>query len=289
MRIRRFRENPIIRLHMDGRMGNNVNGPSLIRVPDWIERPLGRYYLYFAHHDGAYIRLAYADHLAGPWRTHEPGVLDLAETGFIRHIASPDVHADHERRHVRLYFHGVTTDGTRPTGQATRVALSGDGLRFAVQPDLLGRPYFRVFRHGGWHYAIGMPGFFYRSRDGLAGFEPGHNPFPAQMRHTGLRLDGDVLSVFYTLKGDCPERILRSTVDLRPNWTEWQASSPAVVLEPELPYEGVDAPQVPSQLGAIYEPAYQLRDPYVFREDAREYLLYAVAGEQGIAIAEIVP
>ncbi|NET62179.1 MAG: hypothetical protein F6K47_40550, partial [Symploca sp. SIO2E6] len=34
--------------------GSNINGPSLIRVPEWIENPLGRYYLYFAHHQGKY-------------------------------------------------------------------------------------------------------------------------------------------------------------------------------------------------------------------------------------------
>jgi len=55
---------------MDGRMGANVNGPSLIRAPAWLPNPLGRYYLYFAHHQGAYIRLAYADRLEGPWRTY---------------------------------------------------------------------------------------------------------------------------------------------------------------------------------------------------------------------------
>jgi len=31
----------------------------------------------------------------------------------------------------------------------------------------------------------------------------------------------------------------------------------------------------------------QLRDPAIFEEDDRVYLLYAVAGESGIAIAEI--
>src|SRR5688572_31025560 len=41
MRVQRFPENPIIRPHMDGRMGDNINGPSLIRVPNWVERPLG--------------------------------------------------------------------------------------------------------------------------------------------------------------------------------------------------------------------------------------------------------
>ena len=41
----------------------NINGPSLIKVPDWVENKLGNYYCYFAHHKGAYIRMAYADTL----------------------------------------------------------------------------------------------------------------------------------------------------------------------------------------------------------------------------------
>ena len=53
----------------------NVNGPSLIKVPPWVSRPLGRYYLYFAHHEGRSIRLAYADELRGPWRLHPAGAL----------------------------------------------------------------------------------------------------------------------------------------------------------------------------------------------------------------------
>ena len=27
---------------------SNINGPSLVRVPEWVENPLGKYYLYFA-------------------------------------------------------------------------------------------------------------------------------------------------------------------------------------------------------------------------------------------------
>ncbi|MEZ5903689.1 MAG: hypothetical protein R3C69_00710 [Geminicoccaceae bacterium] len=42
-RVVRLPGNPIIRPHMDGRMGDNINGPSLIRVPDWVGA-LGRYY-----------------------------------------------------------------------------------------------------------------------------------------------------------------------------------------------------------------------------------------------------
>src|SRR5438876_1125752 len=98
MIIERLAPHPIIRPHMDDRMGDNINGPSLIRVPDWVEQPLGQYYLYFAHHDGCYIRLAYSDELLGPWTTYRDGVLPLPEARFAGHVASPDVHVDHAQR-----------------------------------------------------------------------------------------------------------------------------------------------------------------------------------------------
>ena len=63
IRAIRSEHNPIITPEMDDRIGGNINGPSLIRVPNWIHNPLGQYYLYFAHHQGKFIRMAYADHL----------------------------------------------------------------------------------------------------------------------------------------------------------------------------------------------------------------------------------
>jgi len=63
----RFQDNPILTPQSSPSLGTNLNGPSLIRVPAWLERPLERYYLYFAHHRGTFIRLAYADRLSGPW------------------------------------------------------------------------------------------------------------------------------------------------------------------------------------------------------------------------------
>ena len=77
---------------------------------------------------GAYIRLACADALTGPWRMHTPGTLSREASHFAAvrpdpanvseavrrtaagaagqdylhpHITSPDVHIDHERREVR--------------------------------------------------------------------------------------------------------------------------------------------------------------------------------------------
>jgi hypothetical protein len=107
------------------------------------------------------------------------------------------------------------------------------------------------------------------------------------MRHAGLLLRGDQLYVFWSQVGDTPERILLSTIDLRPDWMAWQASAPIEVLRPEHAWEGSEAPLAPSIRGAIKVPVNQLRDPAVFAEDDRIFLLYTVAGESGIAIAEV--
>src|SRR5262245_25405114 len=77
VRIDRLLDRPIITPALDPSIGPNIQGPSLIRVPDWAPGRLGRYYLYFADHKGRYIRLAYADELLGPWRIHVPGSLQL--------------------------------------------------------------------------------------------------------------------------------------------------------------------------------------------------------------------
>ena len=322
-RVRRFDRNPIIRPHMDDRMGANVQGPSLIRVPDWLPDPLGRYYLYFADHKGSYIRLAYADTLPGPWRIHRPGSLQLAGSHFpvlpltpplnetasddarlpgrapagtpgipppqedatIAHIASPDVHVDHENRRIVMYFHGLVAFGT----QRTRVAASANGIDFEAREELLGPSYFRVFRHAGATYALAMPGILLRSRDGLSGFERGPSLFEGLQRHTALRKQGDRLQVFWTRVGDAPERIYCSVVDLSGPWEGWRAGDAVEVLRPETDWEGAALPLLPSYRGAISLEVNQLRDPAIHEEDGRVYMLYAVKGEAGIAIAELLP
>jgi len=302
--VRRFDANPIITPDMDERMGRNIGGPSLIRVPPWLPNAMGRYYLYFADHKGDYIRLAVADDLAGPWKMHVPGSLQLAESGFpvtlaecnitytnkygvlgddLPHIASPDVHVDHANRQIRMYFHGMLPDGN----QVTRVAVSADGIRFKANTDSLGTSYFRIFQYGGWHYALVMPGVFLRSRDGLHDFQPGPTLFDRTQRHSAVQLAGDTLRVFYSNAGDSPERILCRTIDLSVDWMNWKTSDACLVVAPEMDYEGIDLPITSSRRGASRERVRQLRDPAIYEEDGRTYLLYALAGEGGIAIAEL--
>jgi hypothetical protein len=177
--------------------------------------------------------------------------------------------------------------------QVSLVATSADGIKFAPQKEILGDSYFRVFQWGGYHYAMARLGALFRSRDGLTGFEQGPNPFstsnePSRVRHTAVMIEGKTLLVFYSRIGDSPERILLSKIDLTKDWKEWKATEPMAVLEPEMQYEGAHLPLEPSKVGDIKVPVRQLRDPAIFREGRKTYLLYSVAGEQGIGIAEIL-
>ena len=294
VRVERLVDGPIIYPDMDARMGSNIAGPSLIRVPDWVEDPLGRYYLYFADHRGTYIRLAYADDVAGPWTTYVSGTLQLEQSHFpvscppcappsaYVHIASPDVHVDDERRQIVMYVHG------RDEGrQVTRAAVSRDGLEFVGRSEILGRPYFRAIRHDGFVYALSMPGVVYRSLDGLSNFEEGPTLFNPNMRHSALLKRDDRLFVFFTQREDAPERVFVSSIDLSGDWRSWSETPPVEVLRPERVWEGARLPIESSRGGAINVPVNQLRDPAIFEDEGRIYLLYAAAGERGIGLAEV--
>ncbi|MEZ4862924.1 MAG: hypothetical protein R3C14_16520 [Caldilineaceae bacterium] len=297
--VRRLPNNPIITPALDARIGTNINGPSLIRAPAWLPHRLGNYYLYFGHHQGQFIRLAYADKLTGPWQIYSPGTLQLAETPCHGHIASPDVHIDEANQRIILYYHGPALDQSQaaqaavtqrfPTlgGQRSFVATSRDGIHFTSGTEVLGSSYFRVFRWRDTIYALGMPGIFYRSHDGFHNFEQGPILFTKDMRHSALFLQGDRLYVFYSNAGDCPEHILVAEIGLTDDWTQWTASAPSSVILPERAYEGGDLPLEPSERGAIHERVRQLRDPGIFVEGDHTYLLYSVAGESGLAIAEL--
>ena len=320
MRVTRLIDAPIITPGSHPSIGENIQGPSLIRVPDWVEAPLGRYYLYFADHKGSYIRLAYADDLRGPWTVHPPGSLDLASSLFLTeppdapaeavekikknrmplmrtgdlphdlltelttpHIASPDVHVDSSNQTIVMYYHGLEGLGW----QVTRMAMSSDGIRFAARPEILGKSYLRAFRHAGHTFALSMPGQFYRSNDGMASFEEGPSLFNKDMRHAALLKKEETLYVFWTQVGDVPERILLSTIDLSAGWQAWRETEAVEVLRPERQWEGADAVLEPSLRSVAYGHVNQLRDPAMFSDDGHDYLLYSVAGESGIAIAEV--
>ncbi len=301
IKIKRLERNPIIFPRLDSSIGTNIAGPSLIRVPDWIENPLGKYYLYFAGHKGTYIRLAFAEQVEGPWKIYKKGSLHIEESFFptdppthkirtslldenVPHIASPDVHVIDAKREIRMYFHGLESK----VRQLSRVAISKDGIHFKAKPKIITPPYLRIFHYNGYYYGMSMPGIFYRSLNGLDHFEMGKRLFPMNMRHSALRILSNQLQVFWTKVGDSPESILLSIIDLTEDWLKWKPSAPMKILHPEEDWEGGNLIPTPSVRGPVYEKVCQLRDPAIYEEKDKTYLLYSVAGESGIAIAELL-
>ena len=147
----------------------------------------------------------------------------------------------------------------------------------------------RAFRRGGMIYALAIPGQFYRSPEEFHAFELGPTLFNPRMRHSAVMMRDDELWVFWTQVGEAPERILLSRIDLSGDWHDWKESAAIEILRPERAWEGADAALVTSIRSTAYGHVNQLRDPAIFEENGRVYLLYAVAGESGIAIAEILP
>ena len=317
VRATRLKQNPLLTVDTSVSLGGNVNGPTVIRVPDWVDRPLGRYYMYFANHMGDFIRLAYADAVTGPWKIYEPGVLHARDTAFFRpqpdpqetladfytHVASPEVFVDRARKRLVMWFHGWWTNGERwPSdlaearawatrkgyGQFTQVAESADGIHFEVRSPITKQSYLRVFQYGGYFYGLSRLGRLARSADPLASFEVGPNPFrdgpyANRVRHVALVLRGNRLHVFFTAIGDTPERVLVATIDLTPDWTAWRATPPVDVLQPEKAYECADLPIAPSEPGDVEGRVRQIRDPFVFEENGKAVIFYSTCGEQGIA------
>lgn len=319
--VTRLPQNPLLTLKSSASLGTNINGPTVIRVPDWVERPLGRYYMYFANHMGEFIRFAYADTIAGPWKIHDPGVMHVRDTALFRpqpdpretlddfytHVASPEILIDHDRKRFLMWFHGWWTNGERwPSepaearawaqkkgySQFTQVAESADGLHFEARPASTRASYLRVFRRGDYYYGVSRLGRVSRATDPLGSFELGPNPFrdgayAGRIRHVALVPRGNTLHVFSTAIADAPERVMWSRIDLTGDWSAWRASDPVEILRPAAPYECAHLPEAPSAAGDLAVPARQIRDPFVFEDGGHAYLFYSICGEQGIAAAEL--
>jgi hypothetical protein len=321
VRATRFTENPLITLSSSPTIGDNANGPTIIRVPRWVQRPLGRYYMYFAHHSGQFIRLAYADSVRGPWKIHEPGVLNIQDSAFFRpqpdpaespagvytHIASPEVYIDEARQRVILWTHGMWTEGQRwperradalawvkqhGYGQFTQAAESSDGLTFQGRPAITRQSYLRVFPFQGRFYGMARLGQLLRASNPLEAFELGGSPFrdspyAGRVRHVTLLETNGLLHVVFSAIGDAPESILHTTIQMKGDWQEWRIGPVSTVLVPEAPYECPNLPVAKSEVGEIDRPARQLRDPALFQDEGTLYLFYTFCGEQGIAGAEL--
>lgn len=128
---------------------------------------------------------------------------------------------------------------------------------------------------------------------------------------TAVLLRGNTLYLFYTRVYDAPEcvwitkvrvecgkrrlnrlhtshHILRfSQIDLTKPWKQWSCPVGTMLLQPELTWEGADLPIQPSYPGDVYTRTRELRDPDIYVEGDKVYLVYTYAGESGLAIAEL--
>ena len=182
------------------------------------------------------------------------------------------------------------------------------------------RSYFRVFSHGGELYNLDNSGFPRRALDPNNPWAPTADYYddatipslwerhPNQVlqdaiedalgvprsvlrvRHTAVRVVGDELQVFYTQRGDSPERVLFSTIDLGvPSWEDWELSYPGQeIIRPIAGWEGGQFTPMPSEAGSADEDVNELRDPDVFEDsDGSFYLIYSGRGEDALGIAQL--
>lgn len=107
---------------------NDVIVPSVIAT-DRLQKPLGRYYMYYAPHNApGGICLAYADSPAGPWKEYEANPLIAREWAphyKVSHVSGPHAIWIDEERRLFLYYHGEN--------DVTRFASTTDGIHFRYE------------------------------------------------------------------------------------------------------------------------------------------------------------
>lgn len=275
--------------------GRFTNGPTVIKVPDWVEESLGAYYMYFADHHGKGIRLAYSDSLNGPWTVSPNPVLRLNKTLAIRsHIASPDVYIDHDSRTIYMTVHGEPISSLYDS-QVSVLAESEDGIDFAQDPSYAGSiwanfAYARILKIDDTFVRVNPRKHQVSRSNSVTGpfSEPVEYSLPEnrEHRHASVLLDGSTIVMYYTRLRDAPERIYRATIDASQPWGQWALADEQCVRRPERSWEGAQFPVALSKPGPANS-ANQLRDPFIYDDGTDRALFYSYAGESGIAMATL--
>lgn len=263
---------------------SDINGPSVIRVPDWIKDPLGKYYLYFADHKGLHIDLAYADHIEGPYTVAhgiKPMMLKDAAHGCGSHVASPDVHVVPGDKTIIMYYHckSVGLFHVQPSFRA----ISHDGLHFVSAHVSVGMYYFRRFKVNGTLYAFAKhvnedTTFLKWSQvkdNGEHLYEPIDSILP-RSRHTAVYVfpDSQRAVATYTIVEEAPESIYFSEFYVEDEGDSGDEpaitfAAPCRVLWPQEAWEGALMPLKPSEDGKVDEFVNQLRDPYIYCDEGQ--------------------
>ena len=295
----------------------NINGPSVLRMPDWAPGKQAALHLYFGHHKGDSIRLAFADRLEGPWKMWTDPILPLAESLFLpvdpspdpsmpepdwvdaldgdylyAHVASPDVHIDEANQRLVMYYHGLLPGGD----QQTRLATSTDGINFKPREPLLGPPYFRATKLNGMIYLSMWEGRLGRTRswEGPIDLAPkGILPDDItgapdrQIRHGHVFAHQGRLHLTFSRIGDAPERLLHCELNPAEAGSDWSFGPVSEMLRPAAGWEGGNLPVAASVMGTVMERVNELRDPALFLDQGQVWIAYCGGGESGIGIARV--
>jgi hypothetical protein len=76
-------------------------------------------------------------------------------------------------------------------------------------------------------------------------------------------------------------------VNMEEPWRSWRVGTAVEIMRPQKAYEGANEPITTSKKGAARNPEHALRDPFIYEEPKRTWLVYAIAGESGLALAEL--
>ncbi len=107
---------------------NDIIIPSVIPTHN-LQRPLGRFYLYYAPHNSpGGICMAYADSPEGPWKEYQANPLigrHWAPHYKVSHVSGPHALWLETEKKLFVYFHGEN--------DVTRMASSTDGIHFQYE------------------------------------------------------------------------------------------------------------------------------------------------------------
>ena len=95
--------------------GDDIEHPAFIKMEGLVEKPLGKYYLYYGPHKHEGVGVMYADSLAGPWKEYEGNPV-------VKGAAAPDVRWVKEKGRFQLWAHAKNSQ--------TEMWTSPDGLNF---------------------------------------------------------------------------------------------------------------------------------------------------------------
>lgn len=267
--------------------GNEFIFPSVFHAGEYLEDPLGEWYVYYAPHDApGGINLMYADSLDGPWTQYDanPIVSNTWDDHYdVSHVSAPDAVWNPQTEEVFLYFHGENS--------TDRYASSTDGVSFeyggvVMSTEQFGRnstetSYNRIFPNpfpeNGWEYAM-----YFMVND------------TSNVRRIGLAYSHDMIAWEPQPGWVVEPTAVEGTNVAGPELWEWNGtyyvlygSSVGTIFAKRVDQglRGVDDP-MPLYIPSPFPPEEgRTSSPQIVTEDGVTHLIFEIGGRSGTTIA----